>query len=225
MILSIETSTEVCSVAIHQDGKLIASSQSSEAYSHAEKLAPMIDDILRSNNIERKYLKSIAVSAGPGSYTGLRIGVSTAKGLCFALDIPLITVGTLESMLESVEPKEDHSLLCPMLDARRMEVYCLVGKSNGEVLEPKHPKIIYESSFEDHLKNHVVYFYGNGAEKCNTVITHQNVRFIDGITPSAINIGKLASVKYENREFDDLAYFEPEYLKAFHAIKAKNPLQ
>jgi tRNA threonylcarbamoyladenosine biosynthesis protein TsaB len=185
----------------------------------------MIDDILKLNNISRKYLKAIAVSAGPGSYTGLRIGVSTAKGLSYALDIPLITVGTLESMLESVEPAEDTALLCPMLDARRMEVYCLLGNNSNDIIEPSNPKIIDESSFEEYLENHIIYFYGNGAEKCKAIIKHKNARFVDEVTPSAINIGKLASNKFKKQEFADLAYFEPEYLKVFHAIKAKNPLQ
>lgn len=224
MILSIETSTDVCTVAIHQADNLIDSRLSEESYSHAEKLAPMIDEILQSNNIKRSELDAIAVSAGPGSYTGLRIGVSTAKGLCYALDIPLITIGTLESMLESVNPSENDSLLCPMLDARRMEVYCLMSNKMGEIIEEDHPKIIDDSSFSEYLENTNVYFFGNGAEKCKPVIKHANARFIDNIKPSAINIGKLASEKLENKEFTDLAYFEPEYLKAFHAIKAKNPL-
>ena len=124
MILSIETSTEVCSVAIHNQELLIAEKESVEAYSHAERLAPLIEEILKDNNISRKELTAIAVSAGPGSYTGLRIGISTAKGLCYALDIPLITIGTLESMLESIKDNNVSNLLCPMLDARRMEVYC-----------------------------------------------------------------------------------------------------
>jgi tRNA threonylcarbamoyladenosine biosynthesis protein TsaB len=224
VILSIETSTDVCSVAIHGDGQLIASSSSTEAYSHAEKLAPMIDAILKDNKIDKKKLSAVAVSAGPGSYTGLRIGTSTAKGLCYALDIPLIAVGTLESMLEGHNKEYDKVVLCPMIDARRMEVYCILGKSGGEIIEKTQAKIINENSFIKVLKDTKVVFYGNGADKCKSVISHKNASFISDIVPSAINIGKLAAVKFTSEDFADLVYFEPEYLKPFHVIKAKNPL-
>ena len=224
MILSIETSTDVCSVAIHKQGRLVADRQSLEAYSHAEKLAPMIDEILVDNNIKRGELTAVAVSAGPGSYTGLRIGTSTAKGLCYALEIPLITISTLESMLEGIEHGNENHLLCPMLDARRMEVYCLLADSDGQNILDTHAKIIDDTSFSDYLRTNKISFYGNGADKCKQVITSENAIFIDGITPSAINIGKLASIKYKANEFADLVNFEPDYLKAFRVIPAKNPL-
>ena len=224
MILSIETSTDVCSVAIHKDGELIASSSSKQAYSHAERLAPMIEAILKDNNLDKAELSAVAVSSGPGSYTGLRIGTSTAKGLCYALDIPLIAVGTLESMLKGLDQEYNNTLLCPMIDARRMEVYCLVGKSNGEIIEETNAKIIDERSFHEILDDQKVIFYGNGADKCKTMITHEKAEFLDNITPSAVDIGKLASTKYNQGDFADLVYFEPEYLKPFHVIKAKNPL-
>ena len=224
MILAIETSTDVCSVAIYNQGRLLAVSESLDAYSHAERLAPLIDEILSDNNVNRKELSAVAVSAGPGSYTGLRIGTSTAKGLCYALDIPLITIGTLESMLEGIEQGNDNHLLCPMLDARRMEVYCLLADSNGKIIEPTQAKIIDESSFSTYLNTSKIIFFGNGADKCKSVITTENAIFIDDIKPSAINIGKLAYNKYKMNDFADLVNFEPDYLKAFRAIKAKNPL-
>jgi len=224
VILAIETSTEVCSVALHNQGQLIADRESIEAYSHAERLAPLIDEILESNNIKRKDLAAIAVSAGPGSYTGLRIGTSTAKGLCYALDIPLITIGTLESMLESIDVDSSDHFLCPMLDARRMEVYCLLADSDNNIIEPTQAKIIDEDSFSDYLRNSKIIYFGNGSDKCKQVITSEKAIFIDDIKPSAINIGKLAFNKYKANEFADLVNFEPDYLKAFRVIKAKNPL-
>lgn len=224
MILSIETSTDVCSVALHNQGKLVSYLESLEAYSHAERLAPLIDEILTDNTIKRSELTAVAVSAGPGSYTGLRIGTSTAKGLCYALNIPLITISTLESMLESTENGDENHLLCPMLDARRMEVYCLLANSDGQIILGTQAKIIDENSFSDYLNTKKIIFYGNGAEKCKQVITSENVIFIDGIKPSAINIGILASIKYKANDFADLVNFEPDYLKAFRAIPAKNPL-
>ena len=224
MILSLETSTDVCSVALHNQGNLVADLWSQEAYSHAERLAPLIDKILSENNIKPADLTAVAVSAGPGSYTGLRIGVSTAKGLCYALNLPLITIGTLESMLEDQGITTDDSLLCPMLDARRMEVYCLLAERNGQLLEETQAKIIDGTSFLTYLSSGKIYFFGNGADKCKSVISSKNAIFIDEIKPSAINIGKLAYIKYEKKEFADLVSFEPEYLKAFRAIKAKNPL-
>ena len=222
MILSIETSTEVCSVALHSQDSLVASLESLTAYSHAEKLAPLIDQILVDNNIKRGELTAVAVSAGPGSYTGLRIGTSTAKGLCYALNIPLITISTLVSMLEDID--DENQFLCPMLDARRMEVYCLVADCNGQIIEPTQAKIIDENSFSDYLNTNKISFFGNGADKCKSVIKAKNAIFIDGVKPSAINIGKLASNKFEVNEFADLVNFEPDYLKAFRAIPAKNPL-
>ena len=149
---------------------------------------------------------------------------STAKGLCYALNIPLITISTLESMLESTENGDENHLLCPMLDARRMEVYCLLANSDGQIILGTQAKIIDENSFSDYLNTKKIIFYGNGAEKCKQVITSENVIFIDGIKPSAINIGILASIKYKANDFADLVNFEPDYLKAFRAIPAKNPL-
>jgi tRNA threonylcarbamoyladenosine biosynthesis protein TsaB len=184
----------------------------------------MIDEILRDNDIKTSDLSAVAVSAGPGSYTGLRIGISTAKGLCYALDIPLIRVGTLESMLESIVHDDDQQLFCPMLDARRMEVYCLLADGKKNIVEPTSAKIIDNTSFSDYLATKKVTFFGNGAEKCRSEITSENASFIGDIKPSATNIGKLASVKYNQNDFADLVGFDPDYLKAFRTTKAKNPL-
>ncbi len=223
MILAIETSTDVCSVALHHHGQLMGHLESREAYSHAEKLAPMIADLLAGAGITTKDLTAVAVSAGPGSYTGLRIGTSTAKGLCYAQDIPLIAINTLASMLESVAFEDENHLLCPMIDARRMEVYCLLA-SRDKVIAPTHALVVDESAFSQYLPGHKITFFGNGAMKCRNTITHAHAEFIGGIVPSAIHIGQRAAIKYQRGDFADLVYFEPEYLKPFVAIKAKNPL-
>jgi len=224
VILSLETSTDICSVALHNNGQLIAGDESLAAYSHAERLAPMIDEILVKNDLKVNELTAVAVSAGPGSYTGLRIGTSTAKGLCYALDIPLITVSTLESMLEGMTNDSAEQLFCPMLDARRMEVYCLLADGKKNIIEPVAAKIIGTTSFADYLSSGKITFFGNGAEKCQQAISSKNATFIGNIKPSATNIGKLASVKYNEADFADLVAFEPDYLKAFRTTKAKNPL-
>ena len=184
----------------------------------------MIDSMFKANTIDKSALTAIAVSAGPGSYTGLRIGVSTAKGLCYALDLPLITVNTIESMLVGLPKQYADYWKGPMMDARRMEVYCLLADNSGNIVRDIEAKIIDESSFEAELKEHKVLFYGNGAGKCREVLTSQNAEFLDGITPHARNIGELAVDKFRSQDFADLAYFEPEYLKPYMAIKAKNPL-
>lgn len=225
MILSIETSTEVCSIALYEDGALIAEDSSNKSYSHAERLAPMIYDLLENHNIPKSQLSAIAVSAGPGSYTGLRIGTSTAKGLCFALDIPLITVNTLESMLVDLPGNFKGHYKCPMIDARRMEVYCLLADEENITLEEVNAKIIDSKSFEEELREHKILFYGNGASKCKEVILSENAVFLDHITPHARNIGQLATQYFNEKRFADLAYFEPEYLKPYLAIKAKDPLR
>lgn len=224
MILAIETSTEVCSIALFDKGELLAEDTSIESYSHAERLAPMIDSMFKANDINKSDLTAIAVSAGPGSYTGLRIGVSTAKGLCYALDIPLITVHTIESMLVGLPDEYAAYWKCPMIDARRMEVYCLLADDTGIINSEIEAKIIDESSFEAELKEHKILFYGNGAGKCREVLNSQNAEFLDDVTPHARNIGELAGDKFRHQDFADLAYFEPEYLKPYMAIKAKNPL-
>ena len=224
MILSIETSTKVCSIALHNQGTLLAESTLYVDKSHSEKLAILIKDLLSYVEITPNDLQGVAVSRGPGSYTGLRIGASTAKGLCFALNIPLIAISTLKAMvLGQANLVTEDVLLCPMLDARRMEVYSLLSDKKLNIVHPTEAVIIDESSYSEALLNNKIVFFGNGSAKCEPIIGHNsNALFIKNQAISAVNIGELAWVKYQNEEFEDLAYFEPEYLKEFKAIKPKN---
>lgn len=221
MILSIETATKVCSVAIHNQGTLVAVAELHMANSHSEHLSMLIKNLLERSEVKRENLTAIAVSAGPGSYTGLRIGTSTAKGLCFALDIPLIAVDTLEALALTFAKYTKNTLLCPMIDARRMEVYCQIRDNALGVIQETEAKIIDEDSFSELLDSQKIAFFGNGSEKCREVITHINATFIQDVTPSATSIGELAWSAFEKQEFEDLAYFEPHYLKEFQAIKPK----
>ena len=224
MILSIETSTKVCSVALHNQGELLAESTLYVDKSHSEKLAILIRDLLSYAEIETKDLKAVAIASGPGSYTGLRIGTSTAKGLCYALNIPLISISTLEAMTYGVaQTITEDILLCPMLDARRMEVYSLLADKELAILQPTEALIIDENSFSKELENNKIVFFGNGAAKCEPMIGGKpNAIFINSQSISAVHIGALAWKKYQTQSFEDLAYFEPEYLKEFKAIKPKN---
>ena len=215
-LLSIETTTGVCSVALYHDKTLLGHQELFVEKSHAGLLTVLINDLINYCELSIKDIDAIAVSKGPGSYTGLRIGTSTAKGLCYSLGIPMISINTLEAMLLSVQPfLNKHSLMCPMIDARRMEVYCLLANESRQIIESTHAKIIDEESFIDTLKEHKVIFFGNGALKCKQIITDPNAVFIDNITPNAKNIGEVAYDKYLNQEFVDVAYFEPFYLKNF----------
>ena len=222
LILSIETSTTVCSVALHEDGMIKASNTFYLDKSHSTVLVPSIDTLISRSGYNKTDLSAIALSKGPGSYTGLRIGTSTAKGLCFALDIPLIAVGTLNGLARKVAPFTTPDVkLCPMLDARRMEVYtCLLDK-NLNLLKDVHPAIIDEMSFKEELDGGKIVFFGNGAHKCRDVIRHENAIFIDDIEPSAEEIGYLAYTKFQETAFEDVAYFEPFYLKEFRATIPK----
>ena len=217
LILSLETSTTVCSVALHNNGKLIASAEMHKEQSHASKLAVLIDQVIKLADTPMSAIQAIAVSEGPGSYTGLRIGVSTAKGLCFALGIPLLSVGTLSLLAMQIQLKAilDNAWLCPMIDARRMEVYCQMFDDEMNVLQPIEAKVIDEESFKDSLSSHKIIFFGDGAAKCKTVITHANAFFISDIVPSAKELGFLASEKFLKNEFENLVSFEPFYLKEF----------
>lgn len=216
MILSIETSTPVCSVALHNEGKLIALSETHLEQAHAAKLGLLIDQLKALTGMDFSQLKAVAVSSGPGSYTGLRIGVSLVKGLCMALKIPLISVDTLDVMSFQVSSiNSSQTLYCPMIDARRMEVYCKVLSGEGEVIQPVEAKIIDEHSFHDLLGNGKIQFFGNGAEKCKAVIVHPNADFIKDVTPSAKAVGVLAFKKYTLNQLEDLVRFEPFYLKEF----------
>jgi len=214
LILNIETATKNCSVSISKEGKIIALKELNDGnYSHAEKLHGLIGQITLEANIELSHLKAIAISKGPGSYTGLRIGVSAVKGLCFALDIPMISVNTLQSLALSVSIEKGYKI--PLLDARRMEVYSQVFSEKDEKIRDVHAEIIDSDSFSDFLNAEKVYFFGDGAEKCKGIITHENAVFIDGKFPSAKEMSVISYEKYLKKEFEDVAYFEPFYLKEF----------
>ncbi len=216
LILCLETATTNCSVALSQDGALLALKEDkSNNYSHAEKLHVFIDEILKENKLNVTDLDAIAVSKGPGSYTGLRIGVSSAKGLCFSLDIPLISIATLASLAAQVELEK--GFVIPMLDARRMEVYSAIfDEKLNEIRETK-AEILDENSFTDYLEKDKILFIGNGVEKFQAICTHSNAEFILDKLPSAREMCTLAEAKYKKSDTEDVAYFEPYYLKDFIA--------
>ncbi|BDD10712.1 tRNA (adenosine(37)-N6)-threonylcarbamoyltransferase complex dimerization subunit type 1 TsaB [Fulvitalea axinellae] len=223
LILSLETATTVCSVALHEDGVLKAKEELFVDKSHSSQLTVAIDNVVKNAGFAYKDLSAVAVSEGPGSYTGLRIGTSTGKGLCYSLDIPLIAVNTLEGMANSIKGFNlDGALLCPMLDARRMEVYCAVYDAEGKELSPTQAVIVEPESYDKYLEQGKVIFFGNGSDKCVEVFgQHPNASFWPNVSPSAEGIGNLAYVKYEQQSFEDVAYFEPFYLKEFRATKPK----
>ncbi|MBI9040416.1 tRNA (adenosine(37)-N6)-threonylcarbamoyltransferase complex dimerization subunit type 1 TsaB [Lutibacter sp.] len=219
-ILNIETATKNCSVGLAKDGEIVALKELNEGgFSHAEKLHEFISDVLKECNITFSDLKAIAVSKGPGSYTGLRIGVSAAKGLCFALDIPLISVNTLQSLAESISITEGYKI--PMLDARRMEVYSAVFDENNQLKEAVTATIITEDSFKEFLEKNNVYFFGDGADKCKDILVHPRATFMDHKFPSAKDMGKLSYEKYKKSDIENVAYFEPFYLKDFVITTSK----
>ncbi len=225
LILNIETATTVCSVSLAKDGKLLSLKEQNGDYSHAENLTLFIEDVLKQAQIKLSKVDAIAVSKGPGSYTGLRIGVSTAKGLCYSLDKPLIAINTLQQMALSQQPATNNQqpvLLCPMLDARRMEVYCAVYDLNGKEVKETSAEIIDEHSFADILKTNKVIFFGDGSAKCKEIVSkNSNAIFIDDVVPSAKNMIELSEQAYNAKQFEDVAYFEPFYLKDFVAGKKK----
>jgi tRNA threonylcarbamoyladenosine biosynthesis protein TsaB len=220
VILNIETATKNCSVSVAKDGETVALKELNDGgYSHAEKLHEFIKDVVLEAGIELSDLKAIAVSKGPGSYTGLRIGVSAAKGLCFALNIPLISVNTLQSLSQTISIKAGY--IIPLLDARRMEVYSSVYNEKYENCREVLAEIITENSFETYLEKDKVYFLGDGAEKCKEFIQHPNAVFMDDKFPSAKEMCLLSYVKYKKNDIEDVAYFEPFYLKDFVVIISK----
>lgn len=215
LILSIESAAMGCSVALHRNGDFLAERAQYESRSAAEQLTVLTERLLKESGFGFSDLDAIAVSKGPGSYTGLRIGVSTAKGLCYATDLPLISINTLDALACDETVSQFDGLLCPMLDARRMEVYCKI-KSGAETLEETSAVILANESFNFWLEKHPVLFFGDGAAKFKEVCDHSNAHFADGIiAPKAKNIGLLAYQKYLKNEFEDVAEFEPYYLKEF----------
>ncbi len=248
LILNLETATTVCSVSLAKDGKLIALKEQNGNYSHAENLTLFIENVCKQGNVKLSDIEAIAVSKGPGSYTGLRIGVSTAKGLCYSLDKPLVAVDTLKYLslatssryitlsategrssravtLSGVEGRVDAgqpTFFCPMLDARRMEVYCAIYDSVGKEIKPTAAEIIDEHSFSDIFKTNKIVFFGDGAAKCKeTFSQNSNTIFIDDVVPSAKEMIGLSEQAYNAKQFENVAYFEPFYLKDFVAGKKK----
>ncbi len=228
LILNLETATTACSVSLSKDGELLGLKEINGDYSHAENLTVFIEDVFKQANLKLQDVDAIAVSQGPGSYTGLRIGVSTAKGLCYSLDKPLIAVDTLQHIALSVitnlksQILNLNTLFCPMLDARRMEVYCAIYDININCVMQTSALIIDENSFADTLKENTIYLFGDGAAKCREVLSaNKNVFFMDDIFPSAKNMITLSEKAYNNKQFEDVAYFEPFYLKDFLIGKKK----
>lgn len=220
IILNLETATKNCSVSLADNGTILAMKELNNTnYSHAEKLHLFITDVLKEANITSSQLDAVAVSKGPGSYTGLRIGVSAAKGLCFALDKPLISIETLTSLADVVSIEK--GFIAPMLDARRMEVYSAVFDANNTAVREIKAEVIDANSFESYLEEAPVYFLGDGAAKCKEVLTHKNAFFMDDKFPSAKEMAKLSFKKFSNNQFEDVAYFEPFYLKDFVAVPEK----
>ena len=218
-ILNIETSTSVCSVALTSDGQVIEHHENYDGQTHATLLSQFIKDALDSAARKEIAINAIAVSIGPGSYTGLRIGLSQAKGLAFGMDIPLIGINTLQLLTVSAMFRDfydDDVLFAPMIDARRMEVYTAVYNSALQ------PIIIDENSFEEILSNHKIVFMGNGSNKVKSVINHSNAIFVDGICPEAVNMTALSEKAFREGHFIDVAYSTPLYLKEFQATIPKN---
>ncbi|MER3316989.1 MAG: tRNA (adenosine(37)-N6)-threonylcarbamoyltransferase complex dimerization subunit type 1 TsaB [Allomuricauda sp.] len=215
IILHLETATTNCSVSISKDSEMIVLKENNAAsYSHSEQLHVFIKEALKEASLSFSDLDAVAISKGPGSYTGLRIGVSAAKGICFSLDIPLISIPTLQSMANQVDLKPGE-LVIPVLDARRMEVYSCVYDYNYQEIRETRAEVINEESFVEYFGENKVHVVGSGAEKCRGVLQHPNFIFDESAVPSAKDMVSMAFEKYQSKQFEDVAYFEPYYLKDF----------
>lgn len=227
-ILNIDTSTNVCSVAVSQDGACIFDKEDHSGPNHAERLGTFVDEALSFIDNHAIPLDAVAVSCGPGSYTGLRIGVSMAKGICYGRDVKLLAVPTLELLCVPVLLREmvtdDDALLCPMLDARRMEVYAQLFTRSLREVRPIQADVVDADTYREYLDKHPVYFFGNGAMKCKEVIDHPNAHFIEGIEALAKNMLPLAERRMAREEFEDVAYLVPFYLKDFVAKQPRKLL-
>lgn len=232
-ILCIETSTEVCSVAIAENGVVADLREDQSGMNHSRLLTVFIDELLKANKLSMINIDAVAVSQGPGSYTGLRIGVSAAKGLCYGAGIPLITICPLKAMASAFvqnATKENIKLhqtdqLVPMIDARRMEVYRTIYSVNMENIADVEAVIVDENTFADSLSERNLFFFGNGSQKCKAIIQSDNAIFVENIIASAGNMATLAEECFQKKEFADVAYFEPFYLKDFIAtVPRKNIL-
>jgi tRNA threonylcarbamoyladenosine biosynthesis protein TsaB len=222
LFLCIESATPVCSVALLTEKGVLEEKNSSEKNAHSRVLTVFIQELFEAHNLDVGDLTAVSVSKGPGSYTGLRIGVSAAKGLCYAGNIPLMAINTLASMAAGTikELGKEHpknTLYCPMIDARRMEVYSALFDASGKEIRETRAEIIEAGSFDKELKDRPMVFFGDGADKCSSVITAKNASFISDFQHSASNMADLVLEKYSNQQFEDVAYFEPFYLKDFVA--------
>jgi tRNA threonylcarbamoyladenosine biosynthesis protein TsaB len=225
VLLSIETATEVCSCALSHNGEIIIDKENHRGQSHATLLGIFVDEIMRFARKNNLLIDAIAVSSGPGSYTGLRIGVSEAKGLAYGLNVPLIAIPTPKIMASAIKDKvEGGTLLCPMIDARRMEIYATFFDTSLNTIRETSADIVDENSYGDLLDKQKVAFFGNGAKKCKRVIQHPNALFIPNIYPRASAMIPLAEKAFDEKDFVDVAYFEPFYLKEFVATVPKNKI-
>ncbi|MBR6715244.1 MAG: tRNA (adenosine(37)-N6)-threonylcarbamoyltransferase complex dimerization subunit type 1 TsaB [Prevotella sp.] len=227
-ILHIETSTDVCSVAVSQDGACIFHEEDHSGPNHAVKSGTFIDEALSFIDSHLIPLDAVAISSGPGSYTGLRIGVSSAKGICYGRDVKLISVPTLQLLCVPVllreKVQEEDALLCPMIDARRMEVYAQLFDRSLHEVRPIQADIVDGETYRQYLDQHPVYFFGNGAAKCMETINHPNAHLIENVEPLAKWMFPLAEKKFLNEQYEDVAYFVPFYLKDFVAKMPKKLL-
>jgi|TARA_B110000438_G_scaffold8099_2_gene7956 tRNA threonylcarbamoyladenosine biosynthesis protein TsaB len=225
IILCVDTSSSICSVSIFKSSKLITSNFTEIKKSHSKLLITLIDKSLKDSNLKLSEIDAFAVSKGPGSYTGLRIGVSTIKGLCYSLEKPLISVNTLDILAKhalTIINDTDEFFLCPMIDARRMEVYTkLIDKTFNE-LEADRAMILDKNSFKENLENKKLYFFGDGSYKFKKIAKHNSFYFIDNIFPTSEFMGEISNIKYENNQLENLIKFEPFYIKDFYFIKKKN---
>ncbi len=228
VILCIETGTDICSVAVGSENGTIGVWEVADPKAHSTQLPLLIDEVLKASDLTPSQVSAVAVSKGPGSYTGLRIGVSMAKGLCYSMGIPLIAIGSLEAMVQGLlaTPKKfpQNALLCPMIDARRMEVYTALYSNKGEAFTPVEAVVVTPESFMEYLNDRPVVFFGNGSAKCQSVISNTNAIFIANFLPSAKFMLPLAIKAYKNENFENTAYFEPFYLKDFIATTPKNKI-
>lgn len=229
LILSIETATAVCSSSLSRDGAILINRESREGQKHSSLLAVFVDEIMSYVRLNNLSIDAVAVSSGPGSYTGLRIGVSIAKGLSYGLSVPMIAIPTpliMASMMDSmIEGEADEEpLLCPMIDARRMEVYATIFDRRLNCVRATSADIIDSESYGDLLEKNKILFFGDGAEKCSEVIVHPNAVFVKDIVPLASGMVKQAEIAFGDSDFVDSAYFEPFYLKDFVATRPKNPI-
>ncbi|TLP82254.1 tRNA (adenosine(37)-N6)-threonylcarbamoyltransferase complex dimerization subunit type 1 TsaB [Maribacter sp. ACAM166] len=216
LILNLETSSTNCSVCVARDGVILAMKELNSAnYSHAEKLHIFIEEVLLEASLKTQDLDAVAVSKGPGSYTGLRIGVSSAKGLCYALGIPLISVSTLKSIASQLNSNEEVAVIIPVLDARRMEVFSAVFDIQLNQVRETKAEVIDENSFKKYLSLKAVHFLGSGAEKIKGVFNQENTTYHCDVVPSAKQMAAISFEKYSTKQFEDVAYFEPYYLKDF----------